>query len=1188
MSNTDSLKAQWAEYHELNDKNIDKEIPDTTNTQKKVLGQPKVSVPSPFARFDLVQEAFGNVAKQGATADHRDALLVSHALDVAQLFYELDSHPEISVVTWEKKAALDQLNRSVDEGNKLLGESLEMYMRQENYGFNEEQYYSATGTKWEDMAIHIFTFEGDAVGCTSPCSLFMASPNFDKSNKSDGNPDKFAKILINGDVPIFSKVRQLAERDQHFVEFIFRTVLNINSHPGSWTISPLHKFIEYIESQLKCLAEKNRTLYAIVNELDGKEDNDLASRYKESDYSVLGYTLYMRRQENIEAKIEKESYFTILSNKTAPDERLPLVLTNNCRSTNWPYYSANAAWNIRKHSVNYADPQRSVLPGTEIEYPWLCENDLLADVLVQLPYNLDSDHFFDGNLISTADDRSYLLPIKSEFFHYFDYTYLLESHSVGEPNFKIEEKGKNAETVEVTLRIPVKNGQTQVLKRTYEAQNNPSDAMRSISLNKEESVGYILEYPLALSIFPSIRTPKNNYQAMRLSRIGSVNDIDMSLTAFTSNPTHAGETQQKQGEDSRIKQKQDGDSRIDMQAETGRNRSTYFYAVTALFDYLVITLEQAGRSHQALLLPKWEKTPYQGNEALRFGFDFGTSNSYVEVEKVNANELETRLKPVSLSSSIVSTYPSGSKAKGNLMQLTSLRTSMQQEFLPEQIGREFGLPTRTAIITSKNFDDTRAKTALLHANIPFVYCKEDFGEGENKIKLNLKWQRDTAGRTYTSAFIEELALLARGYALENGARLEDCRFVWTYPLSMNGAAVNEFEMEWKRCYKKFFCDDVLRSSADPEIVSKISESVAPILYYRDNNQNLNQMSLSVDIGGGTCDVLIFENNEHIKVTSFRFGADTVFGAGTVATNQMMQRFCIALEEKLKTRVDPDCNAMKILRGVMLNTSIGSAEASSMLFSLASHADLMKVDPDDKSYNSFLQTDSKSKIVFLYYYAAIIYYLTRLLKDNDYPTPWELLFSGMGSKLLNIISVEENLERLTKAFIAKFSEGQYAYKDNSRTFEITIEQDAPKQVTARGVLCKDPDAKRIASLFSKIEYVEDNSIHYSTIRTNDGAPMLLTYKDLFNNDVQNAIINEVERFNNMFIELSKELNFINNYGCDLQSLKVVEQTLNLNLKPALDTCIGKLNKDEFYGENIFEDVPFFYPIQWKIAQLIAQL
>lgn len=1176
MSNTDSLKAQWAEYHELNDKNIDKEIPDTTNTQKKVLGQPKVSVPSPFARFDLVQEAFGNVAKQGATADHRDALLVSHALDVAQLFYELDSHPEISVVTWEKKAALDQLNRSVDEGNRLLGESLEMYMRQENYGFNEEQYYSATGTKWDDMAIHIFTFEGDPVGCTSPCSLFMASPNFDKS---DGNPGKFAKILIDGDVPIFSKVRQLAERDQHFVEFIFRTVLNINSHPGSWTISPLHKFIEYIESQRKCLAEQNRALYAIVNELDGKEDNDLASRYKESDYSVLGYTLYMRRQENIEAKIEKESYFTILSNKTAQGERLPLVLTNNCRSTNWPYYSANTAWNIRKHSVNYADPQRSVLPGTEIEYPWLCENDLLADVLVQLPYNLDSDHFFNGNLISTADDRSYLLPIKSEFFHYFDYTYLLESHSVGEPNFKIEEKGKNAEIVEVTLRIPVKNGQTQVLKRTYEAQNNPSDAMRSISLNKEESVGYILEYPLALSIFPFIRTPKNNYQAMRLSRIGSASDIDMSLTAFTSNLTHAGETQQKQGED----------SRIDMQAETGRNRSTYFYAVTALFDYLVITLVQAGRSHQALLLPKWEKTPYQGNAAFRYGFDFGTSNSYVAVENLNANERETRLKTVSLSSSIVSTYPSGSKAKGNLMQLTSLRTSMQQEFLPEQIGREFGLPTRTAIITSKNFDDTRAKTALLHANIPFVYGKEDFGEVENKIKLNLKWQRDKAGRTYTSAFIEELALLARGYALENDARLEDCRFVWTYPLSMNGAAVNEFEMEWKRCYKKFFCDDVLRSSADAEIVSKISESVAPILYYRDNKQNLNQMSLSVDIGGGTCDVLIFKNNEHIKVTSFRFGADTVFGAGTVATNQMMQRFCIALEEKLKTRIDPDCNAMKILRGVRMNTSIGSAEASSMLFSLASHADLMKVDLNDKSYNSFLQTDSKSKIVFLYYYAAIIYYLTRLLKDNDYPTPWELLFSGMGSKLLNIISVEENLERLTKAFIAKFSEGQYTYAmSDMRTFKITIEQDAPKQVTARGVLCKEPDAKRIASLFSNIEYVEENTTHYSSIRTNDGAPMLLTYKDLFNNDVQNAIINEVERFNNMFIELSKELNFVNNYGCDLQSLKVVEQTLNLNLKPALDTRIGKLNKDEFFEESIFEDVPFFYPIQWKIAELIALL
>ena len=67
----ESSKPGWSGYHSLTDKNVDEEVIDVVNNKKNKSKLPKVSVPSPFARFELVQKAFGNMASKGQEADLR-------------------------------------------------------------------------------------------------------------------------------------------------------------------------------------------------------------------------------------------------------------------------------------------------------------------------------------------------------------------------------------------------------------------------------------------------------------------------------------------------------------------------------------------------------------------------------------------------------------------------------------------------------------------------------------------------------------------------------------------------------------------------------------------------------------------------------------------------------------------------------------------------------------------------------------------------------------------------------------------------------------------------------------------------------------------------------------------------------------------------------------------------------------
>ena len=131
------------------------------------------SIPSPFARIDLVKTAFKEVVKIGLEGNTIYHKLVSDALDIGQIFFESDKYSDkIEIISWDKKADLDKLLSSQNPNHKLLGESLRLYLEQDQSTYNFDKL----------SKLYLINYKGgpnpiNIIGGTSPATLFFTSAN---------------------------------------------------------------------------------------------------------------------------------------------------------------------------------------------------------------------------------------------------------------------------------------------------------------------------------------------------------------------------------------------------------------------------------------------------------------------------------------------------------------------------------------------------------------------------------------------------------------------------------------------------------------------------------------------------------------------------------------------------------------------------------------------------------------------------------------------------------------------------------------------------------------------------------------------------------------------------------------------------------------------------------------------------
>src|SRR5690606_4352170 len=136
------------------------------------------AIPSPFARIDLVKTAFRNIAKSpnlksyvkdgDVIAGVEDEKLVSDALDVAEIMFNIDMiKDKIRIIVWDRETEISTLKNSLYKGHRQLGDTLELYLTQDNISYNF------------DLLKRFYLIEHDhkIIGCTSPATLFFATAN---------------------------------------------------------------------------------------------------------------------------------------------------------------------------------------------------------------------------------------------------------------------------------------------------------------------------------------------------------------------------------------------------------------------------------------------------------------------------------------------------------------------------------------------------------------------------------------------------------------------------------------------------------------------------------------------------------------------------------------------------------------------------------------------------------------------------------------------------------------------------------------------------------------------------------------------------------------------------------------------------------------------------------------------------
>ena len=125
----------------------------------------------------------------------------------------------------------------------------------------------------------------------------------------------------------------------------------------------------------------------------------------------------------------------------------------------------------------------------------------------------------------------------------------------------------------------------------------------------------------------------------------------------------------------------------------------------------------------------------------------------------------------------------------------------------------------------------------------------------------------------------------------------------------------------------------------------------------------------------------------------------------------------------------------------------SSNIASFYFSLKDNNEIVDKNlSDNVDFNNMLLLDSNYKIVFIIFYAAIIYHLARIMKAKSLEMPRHIAFSGNGSKVIRILtSSDSTLEKFTKKIF------ETIYGEKYPTDGLTILQNEKNNAEVRKML-----------------------------------------------------------------------------------------------------------------------------------------
>lgn len=1073
--------------------------PDGASVHKEI-----TSIPSPFARIDLVKTAFDFVVKQkelsGNTIFHK---MVSETLDIAQIFF---NYPilknKVKIIVWDARQQVDmELLQSNESEHKVVGQTLAMFMNQDKstYNFSEDQRFF--------LLQYIGKYrksQMDIIGSTSPATLFFSSAN----NLSYISDD----IQFGQDKVFDDEYTPLSKRDEDFIVYMFTYR---KFYPQFSKI--FREVDEYMNLVYKEISPKTR------DKIDNFTSADIENYPKLTISTVVttdkveinGIPFHHMAETPIKSGFE--------INSTLQTNCKPLVLPVQSGSLYKDIYYVRDIWGIEnKAPFDDIDPiiERR-LPNEGRIYPYLTISDFLEKTLIKIPYEIDKENYFDGN--SNTKGESYLLPLTDTFFQYFTTDELMRNIN-GKPMLELQ---KNAGGVKVVLRIPIQNNRYIEYERIYF-----EDTLPDIEKNK----GGLVEKEFAFGLLTNIKYKEDKDAYYRAIIVYKFKENEQYSIVFYN-----------------------GDKRLNLPTPIIRNKSyknyqTYQTYIVEKKNFTYCSL-QCKEGYKGIIIPIFKQQ--DGYEQYTFSIDFGTTNTHVEYSINGLPAIPFEIEKTDRQIKLFATD-----------YLPDSENIIFNDFIPNAIGngKLCHFPTRTVLSEGKDSNWNQSIYPLGNVNISYYYDK--WPENEyNRSSTNLKWSNEINSNTKIKYFIESLFITLRNKVLLNNGDLNQTKIIWFYPISMTKNRLNLFKNEWENAYKKYFGDNL------NNIIS-MTESVAPYEYYKKTHANVNNI-VTIDIGGGTSDIVIANNGTINCITSFRFAANSIFGDvyvnGNQAKNGIILQFRKLFEGVFK---DNNQGALTTICKKHFEYS-NSNEIASFFFSLKDNKSIIEENIENNvDFNKILQNDESQKIVFLLFYSALIYHLAQIMKAKEMEMPRHIAFSGNGSRVIKILSLDQKiLEKYTKIIFERLYQADYP--ENGLT--ILQNENNPKEITCKGGILFN--TTQTSDEISDLKVVL-KSTNESIFISNE------TYKDIDDTYIK-SVANNAIQFLNFIFDLNKEFSFKNNFGINDESILIAEKICYRDLctfiKNGLDEKIKEVSLND-----IIEETLFFYPINGCLNSLCNEI
>ena len=1057
------------------------------------------SIPSPFARMDLVKTAFKIITdSKNLDGDSIHHKLVSDCLDVGEIFFNIDKfRDKVRILVWDSKNDLQTLLNSNNDKHRLFGETLRLYLEQDAAAFNFGQL----------DRIYLLNYIGpnapkqmNIIGATSSTTLFFTSAN-DLSYASK-------HISFGNDKAFDEEFQPLYKRDFDYQMYWFSLQKGMNNFASLFPEINAYLELSFTKldnakkEKIRALDEKSYAAY--YEDLSVTSDANLVE--------ILSFHLKKRKSiTNVQSDFQ-------INSSICKDAKLPLVLPVDMYTKQLRY--TIDTWD-KNTQVPYNDSrllQNRTLPDEGTKYPYLTIGDFLEDYILWDENTFNPKEFFNGG-IGLKD--CYLLPLRKEFFSYFTIDELQGTMPDGKNMFELI---SNAGGVKAILRVPIQRNEYITYERLYF-----NDSMAEPEHNK----GGIIKRHFGVALFPSIRFTESDAPHYRVALVrdyGSKEKID--LTFFQ------------------------GEQPVEITGKAERNvKDTNYafnetYVLNSNFDYIVL---RSNENIKGCIVPIWKNK--NGNKQFVFAIDFGTTNTYIEYSENGSTSVPFEITEKDLQLSKLNDL------NGSMSALQILH----QDYLPDTIGDEFKFPIRTVLSEGYDTNWNQAVFPMANTNIPFVYEKARIAS-YNKVTTNLKWSNEPHAQEKVSHYLNTLFLLLRNKVLLNGGDLKSTKIVWFYPASMTEGRFNKFQKIWKELYQQNFGED--SSNVIP-----MSESVAPYYFYK-KKRNATTDVVSIDIGGGTTDVLIVNNGKEELLTSFRFAANSIWGDGygfDSDSNGFVNHFKDEIYNKLSENgLDELC---EIMQG--LGKQKESTDIISFFFSLVGNKSVLnkKIIID---FNKILAQDGCGKYVFILFYFVIVYHVANIMKTKKMSMPRHITFSGNGSKVLNVLTPNDaTLENFTKLIFETVYE--QSYNDDGLT--IIREVENPKEATCKGGLlnAKPQDYSSIMAL--KQTLLGDISQTF--------AAKNLKYDDI-DETLEENVQEEVKKAIQLFFDLNEKFSYVEKFDSERAKWDTVKKYCLKDIKTYLRNGINA-KKEEIEQTGVepkIEETLFFYPFT-GILNMIAQ-